>query len=120
MNRGNATLSLLPANPLLWSPDQPTLYMLEIRLEDERGTLLDCVTQKIGLREIRVEGTQLLLNGQPLELRGFGKHEDSPLHGRGLNLPQMVKDFRAAQMDRREFGADLALSLCRGISRHGR
>ena len=92
-DQGKAALSLALANPRLWSPDQPALYTLEIRLEDESGTLLDCVTQKIGLREIRVEGSQLLLNGQPLELRGFGKHEDSPLHGRGLNLPQMVKDF---------------------------
>jgi beta-glucuronidase len=93
IEQSNATLSLLPGNPQLWSPDKPILYTLEIRLEDESGALLDCVTQKIGLREIRVEGSQLLLNGQPIELRGFGKHEDSPIHGRGLNLPQMIKDF---------------------------
>jgi beta-glucuronidase len=33
------------------------------------------------------------MNGQPITLRGFGKHEDFPLHGRGLNLPMWVRDY---------------------------
>jgi beta-glucuronidase len=90
---GAAKLALSPISPKHWSPDSPALYDLEIDLLDETGKLLDHVSQRIGLREVRVEGVQLLLNGAPIELRGFGKHEDSPLHGRGLNGPQMVKDF---------------------------
>jgi beta-glucuronidase len=89
----SATVALRPVQPVLWSPDNPALYDLEIDLFDGAGALLDRVAQKIGLREIRVEGNAMLLNGQPLELRGFGKHEDSPVHGRGLNMPQLVKDF---------------------------
>lgn len=76
-----------------WSPDDPVLYQLTLRLLAADGSLLDTVSQQIGFRDIAVDGTRLLLNGEPLELKGFGKHEDSPLHGRGLNLPQMVKDF---------------------------
>jgi beta-glucuronidase len=77
----------------LWSPASPTLYDCTITLLDASGGAIDAVAQRIGIREVRVEGNQLLLNGEPLQFRGFGKHEDSPIHGRGLNLPQLVKDF---------------------------
>ncbi len=90
---GCASFELAPAAPKLWSPDSPFLYRLEIILIDAAGAAIDQISQKIGLREFRVEGTSLLLNGEPIILKGFGKHEESPLHGRGLNLPQLVKDF---------------------------
>jgi beta-glucuronidase len=90
---GVAELMLHPDAPVPWSPAAPNLYELEIDLVDAKGSVYDRVCQRIGLREIRVDGQSLLLNGEPIQLRGFGKHEDSPLHGRGLNLPQLVKDF---------------------------
>ena len=40
-----------------------------------------------------MEGTKLLLNGKPVYLKGFGKHEDSPLHGRGLSQVANVTDL---------------------------
>ncbi len=90
---GKASLTLSPQCPELWSPDSPFLHDLEISLLDAKGVTVDQISQRIGLREFRVEGRQLLLNGQPIRLKGFGKHEESPLHGRGLNLPQLIKDF---------------------------
>ena len=90
---GTVSLRLEPANPRLWSPEVPYLYRLEIDLLDASGALLDRVSQRIGLREFRVDGAQLRLNGACITLKGFGKHEESPLHGRGVNLPQLVKDF---------------------------
>jgi len=76
-----------------WGPDDPHLQSLAIELLDPDGTVIDHVSQRVGVREIRVDGAQLLLNGAPVRLKGFGKHEDSPVHGRGLNLPLLVKDF---------------------------
>ena len=77
----------------LWSPDDPHLYQLVIELLDG-DAVIDRTEQRLGLRTIGVDDNRLLLNGEPLTLRGCGKHEDSPLHGRGLNLPQLVKDFQ--------------------------
>lgn len=91
---GRTVLALRVDPCRLWSPADPALYDLSVELLDERGEVRDTVRQRIGIREVRVEGTRLLLNGEPVELRGFGKHEDSPVHGRGLNLPLLVKDFR--------------------------
>lgn len=88
-----ARLRLSPQEPRLWSPDEPHLYRLELDLLDSAGAVIDSASQRIGLRSFVIEGTEFLLNGTPIQLKGFGKHEESPLHGRGLNLPQLVKDF---------------------------
>lgn len=90
---GRAVLELEPADVMPWSPDRPQLYELTLDLLDASGSMIDTVSQRIGFRDIVRHGHALLLNGEPLTLAGFGKHEDSPLHGRGLNLPQLVKDF---------------------------
>ncbi len=47
----------------------------------------------IGIREIKVAGEKLLLNGKPVFVRGFGKHEDTALFGRALNVPSIIRDF---------------------------
>jgi beta-glucuronidase len=57
------------------------------------GTVLDQYDEQFGFREIRVDGGRLLLNGEPLYLVGFGKHEDLPLTGRGRHLAGYVKDM---------------------------
>jgi beta-glucuronidase len=46
----------------------------------------------VGVRTVSVADEALLLNDRPLFLRGFGRHEDFPVHGRGLDLPVLVKD----------------------------
>jgi hypothetical protein len=67
------------------------LYTLSVTLEDGRRTL-DSYTLEVGIRTIEVRGDRLLLNGQPLLLKGFGRHEDFPINGRGLNVPLLVRD----------------------------
>lgn len=90
---GRAELTLTVPDPRLWSPADPHLYELSIELV-AAGVVVDEVGQQLGLREVRVEGARLLLNGTPVTLTGFGKHEDSPIRGRGLDLPLLVKDFQ--------------------------
>lgn len=53
-----------------WTPDAPTLY--EVRFEG--GT--DVIADRIGLRTLEVRGTQILLNGKPIFLRGISVHEE--------------------------------------------
>jgi beta-glucuronidase len=75
----------------LWCPEDPYLYTLAVTLV-EGNRVLDRYTLDVGIRTVAVEGDCLLLNGQPISLTGFGKHEDFPVHGRGLNVPLIVKD----------------------------
>jgi beta-glucuronidase len=87
--RGEGRLTLPGVKP--WGPSDPFLYKLEIALGD--GAPFDVYAMKIGVRTVEVRGSQILLNGQPVLLKGFGKHEDFPIHGKGLDLPVLVRDF---------------------------
>ncbi len=77
---------------LPWSPQNPRLYRLVFELSDATG-VYDEYAVDFGFRTIEVSGDQLLLNGKPLFLKGFGRHEDSPGSGRGLSLPWLAKDY---------------------------
>ncbi len=77
-----------------WSPSSPFLYQLDLELVGGDGESFDAYSLPVGVREIRVEGSALLLNGEPFYLTGFGKHEDFAVLGKGLSLPVVVKDFR--------------------------
>lgn len=58
-----------------WSPGTPRLYDVEIVAETDR------VVDRIGFRTIEVRGTDILLNGAPVFLRGVCAHEEAPLRG---------------------------------------
>lgn len=89
---GSAEATLRIPAARFWSPQDPHLYPLTVMLtEGQRVT--DSYALDVGIRTVAVQGDQLLLNGQPIKLTGFGKHEDFPLSGRGLNLPMWVRDY---------------------------
>ncbi|HEY0316000.1 MAG TPA: beta-glucuronidase [Sphingomonas sp.] len=88
---GTGTATIRVAAPRLWRPADPFLYTLTVRLG--AGAPIDEYALPIGLRTIEVQGEALLLNGEPVHLRGFGKHEDFFLHGRGQDLAVLVRDF---------------------------
>lgn len=71
--------SIVPGSPELWSPDYPRLYDVVVRC----GT--DAAWDKIGLRRVETRGTEILLNGEPIFLRGIALHEDHPDRFRSLN-----------------------------------
>jgi beta-glucuronidase len=60
------------AEPQLWSPETPKLYDVLITYNGET------VADRIGFRDIRVRGEDILLNGQPVYLRGISIHEEAP------------------------------------------
>lgn len=61
------------ADPVLWSPDQPFLYMLELELVLD-GQVLDRQEVRFGFREVWTEGPRFILNGIPVNLRGDSWH----------------------------------------------
>jgi len=77
----------------LWSPEDPYLYEVELHLLSAEGERLDSYTQSVGVRTIRVDGHALLLNDEPIFLRGVGKHEDFPVIGKGWMPSCVVRDF---------------------------
>jgi beta-glucuronidase len=63
----------LEAELELWSPSSPRLYDVEIEAESDR------VTDRIGFRTVETRGHEILLNGEPVFLRGISIHEEAPL-----------------------------------------
>lgn len=76
-----------------WSPDNPHLYEMVVELLSPEGAPIDEYTLSIGIRTIEVKNDRLYLNGEPIFLKGFGKHEDFPIIGKGLCLPLIAKDY---------------------------
>lgn len=74
-------------NARLWQPLNAYLYTAKIMFGE------DCYEQTFGVRTIEVKGTQFLINGKPFYFKGFGKHEDSNYHGRGIDEVLNVKDL---------------------------
>ena len=85
---GVAETTLIVPNARLWSDVDPHLYELTVATDEDSYTL------PIGIRTISVQDGQILLNGKPVKLNGFGRHEDFIASGKGLNLPLMVKDYQ--------------------------
>lgn len=64
-----------PAKVELWSPDHPKLYDVVL------SSGADKVRDAIGFRTVETRGTQILLNGKPVFLRGISLHEEAPVRG---------------------------------------
>ena len=75
--------------PKLWEPWPGTPYLYTARVTYGE----DVYEQPFGIREVRVEGTRFLINGKPFRFHGPCKHEDSPFHGRGLDLCLNMTDI---------------------------
>ncbi|MBL4559360.1 MAG: beta-glucuronidase [Labilibaculum sp.] len=87
-----ANISIEIPDVRLWSPDDPYLYEVKVILGDKKNTI-DMYSLKTGVRTVSVDKNHILLNGKPVFLKGFGKHEDFPIYGGGINYPVLVADF---------------------------
>lgn len=76
---GHVGATLKVKNLQLWSPDNPKLYNVELTQANET------LTDAIGFRTIETRGKQLLLNGEPIFLRGISMHEEKPNGGGRAN-----------------------------------
>ena len=79
-------------NPHLWTAETPYLYTLRVYVK-EKGKTLQTFTQKIGIREISIEGNLLKLNGQPIKLRGVNAHSTDPKTIKVISDELTLKDM---------------------------
>ena len=84
---GRAPFDVGTENLVLWSPESPKLYKVEL------ASGADSLTDDIGFRDIRVEGTRILLNGKPVFLQGANMHAVAPYRGGVANNDEDVKNI---------------------------
>ena len=82
------------SNPHLWSAESPYLYNLCLQLQKSDGTIIEQINQKVGFRTIRIADGQLLINGQPIKIRGVNRHEHDPYKARVMTEELMLKDLQ--------------------------
>ena len=74
-----------------WSPDRPSLYRLNLTVE--AGGAITQTSAAVGFRQIEVQGTKILLNGQPIFFKGVNYHEMYPGSGMTLAREQVRRDL---------------------------
>jgi len=86
------TGDLVVQHPQLWNVRDAHLYTLTIQVT-ANDNLIDEYSDEIGIRTITIAGHQIEVNGQPVYLKGFGRHEDSIYAGRAFDLNVEKRDF---------------------------
>ncbi len=81
-------------HPKLWSVESPYLYTLQLQLCDAQGHIVEQVTQRVGFRSIAIRGGQLLINGEPIKIRGVNRHEHDPYTARVMTEERMIQDLQ--------------------------
>lgn len=77
--------------PALWEPGNPRLYAVTVTAGEDR------VSDRVGFREIRVEGERILLNGRDVFLSGICAHEDDREHGKATSEADIRRRFEDAK-----------------------
>ena len=81
------------ANPKKWTAETPNLYTVVLVLRDREGHLLEFLSTKYGFREVAIKNKQLLVNGQPILIKGVNRHEHDPDTGHFVNEESMRQDI---------------------------
>ena len=74
--------------PQLWSPENPKLYQVNISLDNATT-----ITDEIGFRTIETRDKQILLNGQPIFLKGISIHDEKPNGGGRANSTEDARQL---------------------------
>jgi beta-glucuronidase len=88
----DATATINVPNAHLWNTEDPFLYQLKVTLNNA-NSVVDKYELPVGMRTVNTDSKHILVNGKPVFLKGFGKHEDFPVFGKGTAYPVIVKDY---------------------------
>ena len=81
-----------------WSAEIPNLYSLDIVLQDDHGIVQEAISRKVGFRTVEVKGTDFLVNGKRIYIKGVNRHEHDPETIHVLSREQMENDIRLMKM----------------------
>ncbi|MBI9063321.1 MAG: DUF4981 domain-containing protein [Marinilabiliaceae bacterium] len=79
-------------NPRKWSAEDPYLYKAILTLKDDDGNVIERVSTDFGFRDVKVVDGELLVNGQPIYIKGVNRHEHDPVTGRAVSHERMLQD----------------------------
>jgi len=89
-----AWMSAYVSSPGKWTAETPNLYQLVVSLKNPQGGVVEMMHTCVGFRSVESRGGQVLVNGQPIKLRGVNRHEFDPDFGHTLSTERMVQDIK--------------------------
>ena len=78
--------------PVLWSAEEPNLYIAQIEVYDENGSQTEFISQYVGFRRFEMSDGLMKLNGKRIVFKGVNRHEFSSITGRVPNKEEVIKD----------------------------
>ena len=91
--KGKAEWRAELASPKKWSAEEPNLYKVVVSVNDGKQTT-EAYAQRVGFRTSEIKNAQLLVNGQPVLIKGVNRHEMDPLKGYVMSRERMIEDIR--------------------------
>ena len=76
-----------------WSAETPYLYNLQIILKNKKGEVIESISKMVGFRNIQISNAQLLVNGQPIIIKGVNRHEHDYETGHVVSRKSMIQDI---------------------------
>ncbi|HPW78077.1 MAG: Beta-galactosidase [Bacteroidetes bacterium ADurb.Bin037] len=94
-DRNNWTGNFSIKNVKAWSAELPHLYTLVLSLADKStGRVVEFIPWKVGFRSVEIKNAQLLVNGQPILVKGVNRHEMDPATGYHVSRERMIQDIQ--------------------------
>lgn len=93
-NTAEVALSATVRNVNKWSCETPYLYTLVLTLTDGDGRVVESTSARIGFRKVEIKDSQLMVNGNPVEIHGVNLHEHHQVNGHVVDRETMMKDIR--------------------------
>ena len=80
-----------------WTAETPHLYTVLVTLK-QGDKVLEVIKQRVGFRHIEIKGGQLLVNGQPILIKGAERHEMDPDGGYIVSVERMIQDIKIMKL----------------------
>lgn len=93
-NRNIGSARFMLRNVKRWTAETPYLYTLVATVMDRKKNVKEVIKQNIGFRKVEIKGSQLLVNGKPVLIKGANRHEMDPDGGYNLSLERMIQDIK--------------------------
>ena len=94
---GNISTTMEVASPNKWTAETPYLYTLHATLK-EGNKVLEVIPVKVGFRKVELKNAQILVNGQPILIKGANRHEMDPDGGYVVSRERMIQDIQMMKM----------------------
>jgi hypothetical protein len=91
LDEGSNRIEIPVPNPRKWNAEKPELYPLKLTVLRD-GISQQVIEQQVGFRSVDVKGSEILINGVPVQLAGINRHEIDPQQGRADSAKWAEKD----------------------------